>query len=120
MPAFIVSMGGTLDGLGEPPPAGEEPSVVESVMDFIVIFLIVGIVSGVAGFAMVTLWTLAGERQVRKCFLRLVVGRGTRIGRWLCRLPYSTRHEAQHGKKWIICGAISKWQVGLLVVILYV
>lgn len=65
MPLFIIAFGDTLDGLGEPPPTGEEPSVLESVKGFVVMFVIIGVVSGVSGFAMVSLWTIAGERQVR-------------------------------------------------------
>ncbi|CAM9424479.1 unnamed protein product [Ascophyllum nodosum] len=63
MPLFIVNFAGTLDGLGEVPEDGEETSIVDSVAPFVTIFGIIGAVAGVAGFTMVTVWTIAGERQ---------------------------------------------------------
>lgn len=65
MPLFIANFGSTLDSLGEPVPEGEEESIVDSVASFCIIFGIIGAVSGIAGFTMVTLWSIAGERQVR-------------------------------------------------------
>lgn len=67
MPLFMSTFGNTLDGLGEPPVDGEAPSVVESVKEFVVMFMVIGAVSGISGFAMVFLWSVAGERQVRAC-----------------------------------------------------
>lgn len=64
MPVFMLSFGGTLDELGEIPEDGEVISVQEGVKKFVWIFVIVGGVSMVSGFAMVALWTIAGECQV--------------------------------------------------------
>ncbi|CAM9424622.1 unnamed protein product [Ascophyllum nodosum] len=63
MPLFIVNFGGTLDGLGEVPEDDEETSIVDSVAPFVTLFGIIGAVAGLAGFTMVTVWTIAGERQ---------------------------------------------------------
>lgn len=67
MPLFIANFGSTLDELGEIPPEGEEPNIVDSVESFVRIFAIIGAVAGVAGFTMVSLWSIAGERQVWIC-----------------------------------------------------
>lgn len=61
MPIFIANFGSTLDGLGN---SSGEQSVVSQVREFIVTFGIIGAVAGVAGFTMVSLWSIAGERQV--------------------------------------------------------
>ena len=64
MPLFIANFGSTLDELGEPVDETEETSILESVESFVVIFGIIGAVAGLAGFTMVSLWSIAGERQV--------------------------------------------------------
>lgn len=65
MPLFVANFGSTLDSLGEPPePGEEEDSAVESVKSFCIIFVVIGVVSALAGFTMVTLWSISGERQV--------------------------------------------------------
>lgn len=65
MPLFIANFGSTLDSLGEPVEEGEdEESIVDSVASFCIIFGVIGVVSGIAGFIMVTLWSISGERQV--------------------------------------------------------
>lgn len=64
MPMFMVNFGDTLDGLGEPQDGGEMETVAESVKGFVVTFVIIGALAGASGFAMVTLWTIAGECQV--------------------------------------------------------
>lgn len=65
MPLFIANFGSTLDSLGEPVDEDESAdSILESVSSFCIYFAIIGLVSGIAGFAMVTLWSIAGERQV--------------------------------------------------------
>lgn len=63
MPMFMVNFGDTLDGLGEPAD-GEVETVSESVKDFVVIFVVIGALAGLAGFAMVSLFSVAGECQV--------------------------------------------------------
>lgn len=67
MPLFMANFGNTLDGLGEVPADGEAESVADAVKDFIVYFVVIGAVSGISGFAMVSLWSIAGERQVCVC-----------------------------------------------------
>lgn len=62
--------GGTLDELGQIPEEGEVVSVQEGVNKFVWIFVIVGGVSMVSGFAMVALWTIAGESQVGGIIIR--------------------------------------------------
>lgn len=62
---FMVNFGSTLDGLGEPDLEGEVETVVESVTSFIVMFVVIGALSGISGFVMVSLWTIAGESQVK-------------------------------------------------------
>lgn len=64
MPVFMVNFGDTLDGLGGVPDDGEVQTVSDSVKDFVVIFVILGALAGLAGFAMVSLWSIAGECQV--------------------------------------------------------
>lgn len=64
MPLFIANFGSTLDELGEGPPDGGEQSIVDSVRIFVELFGIIGAVAGVAGFTMVSTWSIAGERQV--------------------------------------------------------
>ena len=80
MPLFIVNFGGTLDGLGEVPEEGEEEtSIVDSVAPFVMLFGIIGAVAGLTGFTMVTVWTIAGERQVH-----------THMSCWLWRRDVTT------------------------------
>ena len=67
MPLFMANFGSTLDALGEPPEPGDEETVVEQVESFSIFFAVIGLVSGVASFTMVTLFTIAGERQVAAC-----------------------------------------------------
>ena len=67
MPLFMANFGSTLDALGEPPEPGDEETVVEQVESFTIYFGVIGLVSGVACFTMVTLFTIAGERQVTAC-----------------------------------------------------
>lgn len=66
MPIFIAYFGSTLDELGESSTVEdlESRSVVDSVRSFIVLFGIVGVVALVSGFVLVSLWSIAGERQV--------------------------------------------------------
>lgn len=65
MPLFMVNFAGTLDELGEKPGEGEEEkSMVDSLETFVIMFAVIGAVAGVAGFTMVTFWSIAGERQV--------------------------------------------------------
>lgn len=64
MPLFMVNFAGTLDELGEEPGEGEEKSMVDSLEIFVIMFAVIGAVAGVAGFTMVNLWSIAGERQV--------------------------------------------------------
>lgn len=64
MPLFIDNFGQTLDALGEVPPVGEDADILDDVRSFVVLFAIIGAVAGVSGFVMVTLWSIAGERQV--------------------------------------------------------
>lgn len=65
MPLFMANFGSTLDALGEPVDEGaDQESVVDQVASFCILFGVIGLVSGVAGFTMVTLWSIAGERQV--------------------------------------------------------
>ena len=65
MPLFIANFGSTLDELGQPVEQGEEVSIRESVEEFCIYFAAIGAVAGIAGFTMVSLWSIAGERQVR-------------------------------------------------------
>lgn len=65
MPLFIISFGGTLDELGEATEPGEETSIVDSVSSFVKSFAVFGAIALVAGFTMVSTWSIAGERQVR-------------------------------------------------------
>lgn len=81
MPLFIANFGSTLDELGEPVAETEETSILESVESFVVIFGIIGAVAGLAGFTMVSLWSIAGERQALrmrrayvKCILKQDIG----------------------------------------------
>lgn len=65
MPLFIYTFGSSLDVLGEPAEAGaEERDFVEQVAGLCIRFGIIGLLSGVTGLAMVTLWSISGERQV--------------------------------------------------------
>lgn len=64
MPLFIANFGSTLDELGEPLDPDEESSILSSVESFVIIFAIIGAVAGAAGFTMVSLWSISGERQV--------------------------------------------------------
>ena len=68
MPLFMAHFGSTLDELGEPVEQGGEVSIKESVEEFCIYFAVIGAVAGIAGFVMVTLWSIAGERQVRRRF----------------------------------------------------
>lgn len=77
MPIFMVIFGGTLDELGEIPEDGQVVSVQESVKRFVWIFVMVGGVSMVSGFAMVALWTIAGECQVTEI---VTLGRRAEMG----------------------------------------
>lgn len=61
----MVNFGKTLDDIGKASEEGKEQVIVDSVERFVVVFVIIGVVSGVAGFTMVSLWSIAGERQVR-------------------------------------------------------
>eukprot|EP00752_Nemacystus_decipiens_P011582 g10286.t1 len=75
MPIFMVNMGATLDGLGEPKD-GEIKTAAESVKDFVVIFAVIGALAGLAGFAMVSLWSIAGECQalrIRRAYVRCIL-----------------------------------------------
>ncbi|CAM9323468.1 unnamed protein product [Pylaiella littoralis] len=76
MPIFMVIFGGTLDELGEIPEDGQVVSVQESVKRFVWIFVMVGGVSMVSGFAMVALWTIAGECQalrMRRAYVQCIL-----------------------------------------------
>lgn len=65
MPLFIISFGGTLDELADEPEPGEQQSIQDSVSTFVQSFAIFGAIAMVAGFTMVSTWSIAGERQVR-------------------------------------------------------
>lgn len=66
MPLFIYYFGATLDTLGEPvEPGAEQRTFVDLVAPLCIRFGVIGLVAAVAGFTMVTLWTISGERQVR-------------------------------------------------------
>lgn len=73
MPIFMINMADTLDGIGEPAD-GEAETVAESVKGFVVIFVIIGVLAGLAGFAMVSLWSIAGECQVSSTTLQIEEG----------------------------------------------
>lgn len=66
MPLFMVTLGGTLDELGERSASTDvnPPSIVDSVETFAIQFAVFGAVAGLAGFTFVTVWSIAGERQV--------------------------------------------------------
>eukprot|EP00904_Undaria_pinnatifida_P011955 jgi/Undpi1/7890/HiC_scaffold_24.g10362.m1 len=81
MPLFIANFGSTLDELGEPLDPDEESSILSSVESFVIIFAIIGAVAGAAGFTMVSLWSISGERQALrmrrayvKCILKQDIG----------------------------------------------
>ncbi|CAN0307393.1 unnamed protein product, partial [Hapterophycus canaliculatus] len=77
MPLFIANFGSTLDSLGEPVDDDEEQdTILESVSSFCIYFGIIGLVSGIAGFTMVTLWSIAGERQalrMRRAYVQCIL-----------------------------------------------
>ncbi|CAM9323517.1 unnamed protein product [Pylaiella littoralis] len=77
MPLFIANFGSTLDSLGEPVEEGEDQeSIVDSVASFCIIFGVIGVVSGIAGFIMVTLWSISGERQalrMRRAYVQCIL-----------------------------------------------
>ena len=75
MPLFIANFGDALDGLGEVREDGEENSIVDPVVPFMLLFGIIGAVAGVTGFTMVTVWTIAGERQVQTHVVSWLRGR---------------------------------------------
>ncbi len=62
MPFFFANFGSTLDELGEP---DEDATMLDSVSEFCIYFGGIGAIAGIAGFVMVSTWTIAGERQVR-------------------------------------------------------
>lgn len=66
MPLFLVAFGDTLDELGEGSASTDAnpPSVVDSVEPFAIQFAVIGAVAGLAGSTFVTVWSIAGERQV--------------------------------------------------------
>ncbi|CAN0495979.1 unnamed protein product, partial [Scytosiphon promiscuus] len=62
---FTANFGSTLDELGRPiDPNESQKSIVETVSSFCLYFAVIGLVSSISGFVMVTLWSIAGERQV--------------------------------------------------------
>ena len=73
MPLFIYHFGSTLDTLGEPvEPGAEQRPFVDLVAPLCLRFGLIGLVSGIAGFTMVALWTISGERQVTVRWLSVV------------------------------------------------
>lgn len=73
----MTTFGDTLDGLGTPTADGEVATVADTVQQFVVLFGVIGALSGVSGFAMVSLWSIAGECQVsgRACVgVALILG----------------------------------------------
>lgn len=66
MSLFIINFGGTLDEVGQAPDPDEESrSIQDSVATLVQSFGIFGAIAMLAGFAMVSTWSIAGERQVR-------------------------------------------------------
>lgn len=66
MSLFIINFGGTLDELGQAPGPDEEAgNIQDSVATLVQSFVIFGAIAMFAGFAMVSAWSIAGERQVR-------------------------------------------------------
>ncbi|CAM9703395.1 unnamed protein product, partial [Scytosiphon promiscuus] len=77
MPLFIANFGSTLDELGTPvDPNESQDSILESVSSFCIYFAVIGLVAGVSGFIMVTLWSIAGERQalrMRRAYVQCIL-----------------------------------------------
>lgn len=69
MPLFVIGFGDTLDELGANSEsatlASETPSVVDAVSEIVIRFAVIGAVTLFSGFTYVSVWSIAGERQVR-------------------------------------------------------
>ncbi|CAM9148636.1 unnamed protein product [Choristocarpus tenellus] len=75
-PMFVLLLGSTLDELGEPVPVGETPSIKDETERFVVLFAIVGGISLLMGFIMVSTWSIAGERQalrIRHAYVKAIL-----------------------------------------------
>lgn len=83
LPSFIYNFGSTLDALGEPvEPGAEQRTFVDLVVPFCTRFGLIGLVSGVTGFTMVTLWSIIGERQVTVSWSSSLSSQGLSCGCW--------------------------------------